>query len=139
MMDNNFDISEFTPYKFMTKEVFVQYKETLQRLKELHKELSVTHDKTIENELIQTDKIRFNLEKEYDWQDNHMLPALKEGKWGLVSQTEDGKELTSFKYDGIAFLGMFNGFEAMRNGEKIHLSISGEEDGESAVVINDFM
>ena len=54
----------------MTKEVFVQYKETLQRLKELHKELSVTHDKTIENELIQTDKIRFNLEKEYDWQDN---------------------------------------------------------------------
>ena len=71
--------------------------------------------------------------------DNLMLPALKEGKWGLVSQTEDGKELTSFKYDGIAFLGMFNGFEAMRNGEKIHLSISGEEDGESAVVINDFM
>ena len=73
------------------------------------------------------------------WSYNVPVSARKGNKWALVSQTGDGQELTPFDFDKISFLGVFNGFKVMRNGEEVHLNISGEEDGKSAVLMNDFM
>lgn len=82
------------------------------------------------------DEIRKNSTR--PWAPTTPLSVRKGDKWALVDQL-NGEELTPFQYDSIDYLGMFNGFMATRDGEKIHLDHEGKEDGEGPVVINDIM
>lgn len=82
------------------------------------------------------DEIRKNSTR--PWAPITPLSVRKGDKWALVDQ-KDGQELTPFLYDSITYLGMFNDFMATRNGEEVHLSREGEEDGAKPVVMNDLM